>query len=95
MWYIKYANCTGYTTPFTCRGNYDKIIGKLEIDVNRIWKLFKHNGFQANTGKVHFFAKFVQVLYKINAELLVFVTTDSCLTFKEHVINVCSNLSSY
>ena len=58
--------------------------------MNDICKLFKHNGFKANKGKVHFLQILVKPLIKsINEEVFVAVTIDNWLTFKEHVTKNC------
>ena len=96
---IEFASYADDTTPYTSGQSFNEIRKKLETDLSNICEWFHHNGFKANPGRFHvFLSPFVYRQVKMmgstikasKVEVLLGVTIDSDLSFKEHVTSICS-----
>ena len=82
---IEFASYADDTTLYTYGQSFDQIIEKLEMDMSKICEWFHHNGFKTNPGKI-----MGSSIKTSKVEILLRVTIDSDLTFKEHVTSICS-----
>ena len=96
---IEFASYADDTTSHTCWQSFDEIIEKLDIYMPKICEWFHHYGFKVNLQKIHFLLipfvgrpiKIMGSAIKASKEkVLLNVIIDSDLTFKEHIISMCS-----
>ena len=97
---IDFASYADDTTPFICGQTFEEIIYELETVMADISNWFLENNLKANEGKYHlllspFIEKTIQVgdfaIASCSSEKILGVTIDCNLTFKEHVLYLCSN----
>ena len=97
-----FASYAGNTTPYSCGTDTQSLIAELQITANKLSHWFKYNHLKANPGKNHLLLSTktpinVSIgdvsLTPSTTENLLGITTDSELSFDQHLSFICSKAS--
>ena len=96
---LDFASYADNTTPCICGQDFSSIINVLEPNVNTLFNWFRQNVLIANSGKSHFLTSPYErrslkihdsIITSSSSEKLLGVLIDIELTFRDHIIRLCS-----